>query len=36
MAQTRGDDLATLCRALRDNAAAAFGGEWQPAAPTPA
>jgi TatD DNase family protein len=31
MAAARGDDLATLCRALHDNAAAAFGGDWPPA-----
>jgi TatD DNase family protein len=28
MAETRGLDLETLCRALTDNAVAAFGGEW--------
>jgi TatD DNase family protein len=28
MADARHDDLPTLCAALRDNAAAAFGGDW--------
>ena len=28
MAEHLGVDLGTLCRALTDNATAAFGGEW--------
>jgi TatD DNase family protein len=32
MAETRGDALPELCRALRVNAAAAFGGDWQSSA----
>jgi TatD DNase family protein len=28
MAETRGDDLGSLCQALAGNAVAAFGGEW--------
>ncbi len=28
MAEVRGDDLGVLCRALRENAEAAFGGAW--------
>jgi TatD DNase family protein len=28
LAETRGLDLGTLCRALTDNAVAAFGGDW--------
>jgi TatD DNase family protein len=32
MAQTRGDDLETLCRAIDANTYAAFGGSWGPAA----
>ena len=28
LAQARGVELATLCRALNDNAVAAFGGSW--------
>ena len=28
MAEVGGDDLATLCQAMRENAAAAFGGDW--------
>ena len=28
MAEARGDDLETLCQSLRENAAAAFGGDW--------
>jgi TatD DNase family protein len=32
MAETRGDDLETLCRAIDANTDAAFGGSWGPAA----
>ncbi len=28
MAETRGDDLETLCRAIDANTDAAFGGGW--------
>jgi TatD DNase family protein len=35
MAAARGDDLATLCAALRENAAAAFGGDWPAASGRP-
>ena len=31
MAETRGDDLATLCEAIDRNTDVAFGGPWGPA-----
>ncbi len=36
MAERRGEDLAALCAAVERNTFAAFGGDWEPAAPGPA